>query len=242
MKLKIGKMTQKELAEWFGISASYMRKESAKKKYYELLKCYAEYHFETAQSGGQSIIIDHIYIDEFQKPESPFNIILARFNEFWSPTKLDTLRHVAKKFLKAYPEWTIQLDTCCSYVGRAKVLLYGHNYKNDHGEQGRSRFEWAQLNRKTFNFEKLPQEHRDIISTINREVYSGLTEEISKLIFANAQGQISTIELEEGIKAQIKELKSEYYETFLTRINESLGYIPDCVTEIIQENYFEKEE
>lgn len=238
MLLKIGKMTQKELAEWFQISPSHMRKEETKKRYFPILAQYADYHFEIGRSGGQTLVIDFVYITEYQKPESPFNFILKHFDEFWSPTHLDTMRNVAKRFMKAHPEWTISLETCITYVGRAKVILYGHNYLPDHGEKGSSKFEWAQLNLDTRFFEELPIEHQEILSQISARVYAGLAEEIAKLVCANVSGQLSTEELEDGIRAQVREKKMERYEQFLSEVQAALGYIPDCVTKLEQERDF----
>lgn len=238
MKLKLGKMTQKELAEWFQISASYMRKEEAKQKYFPILAQHADYHFETGRSGGQTVVIDFIYIEEYQKPESPFHFILSHFDEFWSPTHLDTMPNVAKRFMKQNPQWTISLNTCISYVGRAKVMLYGHNYLPDRGEKGSSHFEWAQRNVDTRYFEELPIEHREILSQISARVYAGLAEEIAKLVCANVSGQLTTNELEEGIKMQVREKKMERYTQFICEVEEALGYVPDCVTKLEQERDF----
>ena len=239
MKLTIGKITQKNLAQWFGISESHMRKEETKARYFPILATYADYHFE-GPSSRKTLVIDFVYIDEYAKPESPFSIILQRFNEFWSPTRLDTMREVAKRFLKEYPNWNIKLETCITYVNRAKVTLYGHNYLPDHGEQGSSHFEWALRNKETRYFEKLPTNDQAKITEINKKVYSGLADEISKMVFAHMQGNLTTEELEESLKYQIRILKDEKYVEFIELLNEELGYVPDCVTEIIQEQHFEE--
>ena len=58
MELKVGKMTFKELSIWFGLKPDTLIKsrKSTKEKKLEILKNYAEYHFE-----GRSLIIDKIY-------------------------------------------------------------------------------------------------------------------------------------------------------------------------------------
>lgn len=50
-ELKEGKITWKQLAEWFGTSYDAIRRNGTRQKKLEILKFYADYHLETTKSG-----------------------------------------------------------------------------------------------------------------------------------------------------------------------------------------------
>ncbi len=85
MKLKIGKMTSKELAEWFGISYSSYRQTTEKRL--EALKDYCT--FERVHGG---VMISQIYLSEYNKnmdkdiDEKFFKAIIANPNHLASIT------------------------------------------------------------------------------------------------------------------------------------------------------------
>ena len=50
-ELKEGKISYKELADWFGMSYNTIRRPSTKEKRLNILKFYADFHIETTKSG-----------------------------------------------------------------------------------------------------------------------------------------------------------------------------------------------
>ena len=62
LKLKEGKITLDELADWFGIAASTMRAKKTKENKLKILKTFADYHLEK-----RSIVIDKVYIPVYTK-------------------------------------------------------------------------------------------------------------------------------------------------------------------------------
>ena len=56
-ELKQGKITYKELADWFGISYSTMRRQDVKEKKLVILSFYADFHIEITKSGKKLILL-----------------------------------------------------------------------------------------------------------------------------------------------------------------------------------------
>ena len=64
-ELKEGRISLKELADWFGIAYATMRKEITKRRKLKLLKeKYADFHIVYRKNGS----IDYIVIDKVKKP------------------------------------------------------------------------------------------------------------------------------------------------------------------------------
>ena len=63
-ELKQGKITYKELADWFGISYSTMRRQDVKEKKLVILSFYADFHIEITKSGKKTYIV----IDKVKEP------------------------------------------------------------------------------------------------------------------------------------------------------------------------------
>lgn len=81
MELHLGKMTQKELSLWFGLSEKGLSNASAsaREKKFEILKNFADYHFE-----GKSIYIDRIINPTYT---NAYKIIENKFNSTWGHIK-----------------------------------------------------------------------------------------------------------------------------------------------------------
>ena len=93
-ELKLGKVTSKELAEWFGIKPSSFANMKAKKL--EELKKYADFEIK-----NRSIYIKEIYISEYIKMKH-FDLVKDSLVELWCPNNLDTCKNVTKKLTKKY--------------------------------------------------------------------------------------------------------------------------------------------
>ena len=104
MELKEGKMAIKDLSVWFGLKPETISKgqKSAREKKFEILKSYADYHFE-----GRSLIIDKVYYPTYTKA---FEIIEEEVPKRWGIIKTKDNKLVNEKFTK------LRIDTC-SRVG-----------------------------------------------------------------------------------------------------------------------------
>ena len=83
MELHLGKMTLKELSEWFGLKPETLGKSSntARAKKFEILKAYADYHLEEGKVFIDKIHIILNNINKFCK----YRQVNNTFNPFTSP-------------------------------------------------------------------------------------------------------------------------------------------------------------
>ena len=127
MKLKIGKMTSKELAEWFGIAYSTYRKKS--KVLLKELKDYCRYDI---CYGG--VIITDINISEYVNPRtSNYQEVESHVPEEWDESGFDTKKHISEKIYTKYKDkLTIAQSTTYDYVRKASDKFYGkaNNYED----------------------------------------------------------------------------------------------------------------
>ena len=142
MELKIGKMTTKELAQWFGISYGSFRtcKESKLKE----LEDYAE--FDIIYGG---IIITKIKDDTMKKyiklSHKSKEIVFNAFDEEWNKSGVDTCANVAIKIYDKHKnELTIAPNTTYNYTIAARNELYGRPYV-DMGKLGNCRYIWVKI-------------------------------------------------------------------------------------------------
>lgn len=127
MKLKIGKMTSKELAEWFGIAYSTYRKKS--KTLLEELKDYCRYD---VCYGG--VVVTDINIFEYVNPRtSNYKEVESHVPEEWDESGFDTKKNVSEKIYTKYKDkLTIAQSTTYDYVRKASDKFYGkaNNYED----------------------------------------------------------------------------------------------------------------
>ena len=145
-ELKTGKVTGKELAQWFGVSDSCFRKAENKARFLTILKKYADYHVVVKGNGAQ-IIIDAIYescyIDE--KGPSARQRVKELVEQTWDTDGLDSCSRVAREI---YPilqaeEYSIAESTNYRYTCDGRTELWGSPVKLTAGEKGHCRYEWC---------------------------------------------------------------------------------------------------
>lgn len=132
MKLKLGKMTTKELCKWFNISApTYSRK---KEKYLKELSYYCSFE---AIFGG--VIINSIITEQYIPPKEKIRTIINKeFNSLWDwQTGLDSFSNVKIKLKQKHPElWETYSDnTIYQLLLEYRNKNYGIPYK-ERGEIG----------------------------------------------------------------------------------------------------------
>lgn len=127
-ELKLGKMSTKELAAWFGVSYGSFR--NKKHKALEELKEYCRYE---AVYGG--VKITDIYISEYVNSKTAnYELVKAHVPEEWDSSGLDTKKNVSDKIYGKYKrELTIQNTTTYNYVCKASDELYGKAKDYEHG-------------------------------------------------------------------------------------------------------------
>lgn len=138
MKLKLGKMTTKELATWFGVAYSTFRKNSAER--FEKLEDYCE--FERVYGG---VIIKEIYIEEYDKN---LNINDQKFvlEEIKSCIEtqggLSTINGMSRKY--THNQTFSSLSTAKKRISKASLNLFGETKTlTSHGIAGSREYLWA---------------------------------------------------------------------------------------------------
>lgn len=137
MELKLGKMTNKELAEWFGIQLGSFK--SRKKSKLEELKAFAE--FEEVYGGANIIkIIEPVYS---KKGSQSKQIIFDEFLNEWDKSGLDTVNNVTDKiYFKRGNELTVLKSTGYQYALEARNEYFGKPYL-DMGKLGKCMYVWC---------------------------------------------------------------------------------------------------
>lgn len=223
MELKLGKMTQKDLAAWFGISYNTLKTNpKTKANKLEILKAYADYHFE-----GKSIYIDKIYIPEYSRAYSKVEELFA---PSWNENGIDSCANVGRKIYNSSIEVSsqIKLKTTQTYVGCIKRQRYGRNHMNEYGTCGRSEYTWA----KVVGGEVVPvsEEEAQIIRQCSKEAYGDqLSERTAFLHTALKANEISREEFVESMAY----VKDECCFIFYDLVEQRLGFIPERLTKLI---------
>lgn len=195
MKLHLGKMTSKELAQWFGIGESTFKHKECKEKKLEALKKYAKYHLEG--DARKVVYIDEIYEDTFVADEgSPaYQCVRDLTIENWSPNGYDTCAHVAEKI---YPEvkergHDIKETTNYRYVCQGRTELYGSPLYKTIGIRGSSRYAWCKKDEQG-NYIPLTEKEQEIKNTI-ADRYGFTSEEGTYIAEAVHKGRLTKDEL-----------------------------------------------
>lgn len=128
-ELKVGDMTTREIAEWFGISYDYFRK-VAKNKYQELQE-YCKY-----QKVRGKIIISEIYCSIYVKESKLYDQVEEYTKTHWSLQEPESARRVAARFLQDNPEVAKKQGTIEQYARKARKKFWGTPRDLTPGELG----------------------------------------------------------------------------------------------------------
>ena len=211
-KLHLGKVTTKELAEWFGISPGSFRNKKQTK-----LKELADYcSFESVYGG---IIINYIYIEKYIKPTSTYAFVKSVFSSHWHKSGYDTVARVGSEIYHAYKDKELKNyteSTIKEYTRKAREELYGHVYKDDRGSQGICYLAPVKAN-KWEEAILLTTEELEIYNKHKKAIY--YDEEKANLEIAMLEGSISQAEYN---KAMILH-EQKWKEAALERRNKLMG-------------------
>lgn len=128
-ELKLGKITNEELAQWFCINKTNLSKH--KKKFMNILKEYCD--FEPVYGG---VIVNKIY--EYTYIKNPnLKIVLDNIDKVWSGTGLDTCSHVGKIIYQEHEkELTVQKSTTIDHTAQARNRKWGKPNSEEGGPEG----------------------------------------------------------------------------------------------------------
>lgn len=169
-KLKLGIVTNKELAQWFGISASAFSKYKQDKL--EELHAYAD--FELVGNKQFKVKIIKIYQDVYYKKGSEsYETIKSKLNTTWSENGLDSCKRVCKQILE-HTELSIAPATAYKYTIRSRNDLFGKPFQQG-GPLGSCRYLWCKKN-DDGTLRELSEEEEEIKARLIKKYFGDASE------------------------------------------------------------------
>lgn len=230
-------MSLKNLAIWFGISYSTIRKAASKKKYLKILESYCD--FDVLESG--SIYIKDIYNETIyvKNKETAFDFVLSHTEECWDSNRIDTIKRVSSKMEALCKDNNILITdgTRYKYVSKAKCQLWGKTNAKEGGTQGTCKYVWCHWSDELKTYQPLSEEERALVREAANESYGVVNETVSVLVDALKKHDITKEEFAANMADLGESVTDWQYTRFLSLVVEKLGFMPDRAIMII--NYFE---
>ena len=207
-ELKLGKITLKELASWFGISYGSIR--NKREKYFQELEEYA--NFKAGERGGVEIL--NIYIPVYVKKDNNYQQIKQKIPAAWDKSGLDLKKNVAQK-LYSKEEFSIKYSTVYSYVCKASNELYGKPSSLEGGEIGNCHWVLCVKDQNTGKLRWFTYEENQQKQELRAKYFNERNQEEKK-----------KQEIRESLKLQLKknEISKEDYKEELFVLEESIDY------------------
>ena len=207
-ELKLGKITLKDLASWFGISYGSIR--NKREKYFQELEEYA--NFKAGERGGVEIL--NIYIPVYVKKDNNYQQIKQKIPAAWDKSGLDLKKNVAQK-LYSKEEFSIKYSTVYSYVCKASNELYGKPSSLEGGEIGNCHWVLCVKDQNTGKLRWFTYEENQQKQELRAKYFNERNQEEKK-----------KQEIRESLKLQLKknEISKEDYKEELFVLEESAAY------------------
>ena len=222
MELRVGLMTNSELAEWFGVKPASFRNHKPKKL--EELKKYADFELK-----GTRIYIKKIYGSKVYIKRQDYSIVREEFTQVYNKSKIDTASNVSKKiYNKRKDDLTIKESTTYEYTKAARNELYGKPFVGC-GEKGVCRYIWAKQIGEG-QYERFNDTEQAIYKRLLVKYFKGADE---KTIFVRDMIKRGEITEEEawGVYEDMMNLEQGFM-NFKIEMEEAIGYPIVRVTEI----------
>ena len=229
-ELKLGKVTSKELAEWFGIKPSSFSNMKAKKL--EELKNYADFEIK-----NRSVYIKEIYISEYARMKH-FDLVKDSLVKLWCPNNLDTCKNVTKKLTKKYDkeELPLQESSLYNYTRASRDELFGKPLKNSRGTLGKCEYEWVkEVDGETNTYEALTDEERQVFQSLMKKYFGNMEEKALIVEMSVKKGEIKKEEAWE-VYEELTNMNDKSFVDFLHEAEELIGYKIVRATRIDKDN------
>lgn len=214
MELKLGKITNKELAEWMGITANTFNK--SKEKYLRELENFANFHIE-----GKKVVIDKIINPIFSKQGSKaYQMVRDKVDDFWSPTGLDSCKNVSNQIVEYYGDrLPVGKNTAYDYTRKGRNELYGVPFEAG-GKLGKCVYTWCK--KEGENLIPLTEEEQKIKELLIKKYFGNTTE---KQILIAGMVEMGEIKKEEAwdILSELTNMKGNNFLLFLGELQEKIG-------------------
>ena len=216
MELKLGKMTNKELAEWFGITEGTFKNNKVKKL--DELKLFADF---IEQNG--KIYIREIYEPIYNKQQKKtLQKVVDKIDEVWNINGLDTCSHVGAQICELLNKegFQRQESTIVKYTREGRNELYGKPFVGE-GKLGKCIYIWCKRNPKTGEYSLLTEEEQKIKEELQKKYFGDTTE---KQILVKAMLEAKEITKDEAwdILEEMTNMKNNNFLSFLKDLQERL--------------------
>ena len=219
-KLVTGKITYKELADWFGLAATSLKNKATKKKRLEELKHFADYHME-----GNKVVIDEVYIEEYSKQGSKaFQMVRDELDKAWSEDGLDSCSHVGLKIGQTLKnELTITDNTVYTYTRKSRNELYGVPFQQG-GKLGSCIYLWCKKYGDGINarYERLSEEEEQIKQDLIHKYFGNADEKQIIVKGMVGSGEISKKDAWDVLE-ELTNMRDGNFMSFLGELQEKVG-------------------
>lgn len=237
MELHLGKMTTKEIAEWFNLSYGGFRNHKAEKL--DELKTFAD--FDEIYGG---IYIKTIYTPIYNKKESKIREVYKKgFEELRSP--IDTVSNINNKIFEKYEKELTTLSSPQSgyhYAIEVRNANYGIPFK-DVGKLGRCYYLWCKVEKRNDNelyFVQLSPEEEQKKKNLLKQFFG--TDEEKDILIAQMvdSGEITEAEAYR-LTREYRGLNNAGFTNFLKQLEAAIGSKVVKATKFEKEIYFDKD-
>lgn len=218
MQLRLGIMTNKELAEWFGIGANSFT--NHRKKKLEELRNFAEFE-ELRGKVNITKIIMPIYTKLGSKA---YQRIKDEVDKEWSEDGLDSCSRVSLKIEeKLKNELTIAPGTIYNYTRQSRNELYGVPFQ-ERGSIGSCVYLWCKKTGEGINTEYalLTPEEEELKQTLIKKYFGDATE---KQIIVKGMVEMGEIRKEEAwsVLEELTGMNNNNFIMFLSELQAKIG-------------------
>ena len=240
-ELKEGKITLKELAEWFGISYDWFCHSEEKKL--QQLKVFADYHLEPCGKTGKkfNIIIDKVMCPEYS---SAYEEVKKLKPKYWDThgTGVDTAARVGNEMWRKEKTVNsrIKVSTCENYTKAVEREEYGSLLLNTRGTKGYRKYVYCEkkLDKETGEhyYRPLIEDELKLIVDAIREakIDTSLDESMFADEVYNNRKEYTTEELQlMAYKILMRKITEAKNGDFITIATEKLGFRPIKATKEI---------
>ena len=219
IELQLGYMSNKQLADWFGIKVASFRAHKDKKL--EILKDFADYEMAY---GGVKIL--KIYMPVYEKQSSRnYQIVRDAFEEEWDKSGIDSCANVSDKImLKHYGELTLTPNSTYIYTLKTRDELYGKPFVNL-GKNGSCIYLWCKVELSEDNvyvYTPFTEEEQAIKKQLMKKYFSTDVEKEVLVAEMVDNGEISKSEAYDLLR-EMKNLNSAGFMAFKTELEDKIG-------------------
>lgn len=216
MELKLGIMTNREIAQWFGIKESSFK--NKKKEKLEELKLFAKFEEERGKINILEIY-EPVYEKQLGKTK---NLVVNKIDDVWNENGLDSCVRVGNKIYEILKGEGIirRPSTVIAYTRQGRNELYGVPFEGG-GKLGNCIYIWCKRNPDTGDYEFLTPEENQIKDSLQIKYFGNATE---KQILVKAMIAAGEITQEEawGVLEEMTNMDNGNFMNFLGELQATL--------------------